>query len=334
MKPAHSGHDPVVDGVRRSLLGAATAAVALGSGAARAFAESNVPLRIVVPYQAGGSADIVGRNVGRWLGERTGRPVIIDNRAGAGASVGTEYVAHAQPDGNTLLLHTGTLAVETAAGKKLPYDLHKDLAPVGMIAAGPFALMVNPQLAAHSVAELIALCKSSPGKLNFASAGIGTSAHMSMELFKAMAGIDVVHIPYKGGSPALNAVIAGDAQMLIDPLFSAKSFNSAGKVRALAVTTRNRTDLWPELPTIAETVPGYETTVWYGLSATGGTPAAVLNQISGNLRAVVAQHDNKAWLQSQGLEPVGDTPVDFTKRIDREIQIWSTLIQQTGITIE
>ncbi len=315
--------------LKASALGAAIVALPMGASAQAA------PLRIVVPYVPGGSADIVGRIVARWLAERTGRTVIVDNKGGAGGTVGTSFVVNAPPDGNTLLMHTGTIAVEAAAGKKLPYDARKQLAPVGMVAAGPFALLVNPELPVHSVAELIAYCKANPGKLNYASSGIGTSVHLAMELFKSMAGIEVTHIPYKGGSPSVSAVVAGEAQMMINPLATAKPFSQTGRVRALAVSVKKQTDLWPELPTMdASGVPGYNTSVWYGLSATAGTPPEVMAKLSADLRAVVAVPASKAWLVTQGLDAVGDTPEEFRNKIDQEVQIWAALIKKSGLSLE
>jgi len=320
---------------RRRILRATAAGAALGIASYVSFARANTPLRIVVPYAPGGSADIVGRGTASWLSERLGRPVIVDNKGGAGASLGTEFVARSPADGNTLLIHTGTIAVEAAAEKKLSYNVLEDFIPVSMVAAGAFSLLVNPRVPVNSVAELVAYCRKSPGKYNYASSGIGTSVHLSMELFKSMAGINVMHIPYKGGAPSLNAVASGETEMMMNPLATAKPFSAAGRVRALAVSTKERTALWPELPTIdASGVPGYDTSVWYGLSAPAGTPPEIVQELAAALAASVAMPANKEWLNHQGLDPVGDTPAEFRKKIEREIQVWAALIKKAGVTIE
>lgn len=308
---------------------------ALGTLSPLSRAQGNIPLKIVVPYAPGGSADIVARGVAKWLSDRTGRPLVIENRDGAGASVGTHAVVNSQPDGNTLLMHTGTLAVEAAAGKKTSYDARKDLAPLCMVAQGAFTLLVNPKLPVNNVEELIAYCKANPGKLNYASSGVGTSVHLSMELFKSMAGLDIAHIPYRGGAPSLNAVVAGEAEIMMNPIVTAKPFAQVGRVRALAVTTNTRSSLWPELPTLdAAGVPGYNTAVWYGLSAPAATPADVMEQLSKDLRAVVALESFKTWLMSQGLDAVGDTPAEFKAKFNAEIQIWSDLVKKSRLALD
>ncbi|GAA5233317.1 tripartite tricarboxylate transporter substrate binding protein [Verticiella sediminum] len=292
-------------------------------------------MRLVVPYEPGGSADIVGRAAGRWLNERLGRPVIVENKGGAGASLGTEAVVRSPADGNTLLVHTGTIAVEAAAQKKLPYNAQRDLVPVAMVAEGAFALLVNPRVPVNSVAELIEYCKAAPGKYNYASSGIGTSVHLSMELFKSMAGINVMHIPYKGGAPSLNAVASGETEMMMNPLATAKPLGLDGRVRALAVSTKSRTSLWPELPSLdAAGVPGYDTSVWYGLSAPAGTPQDIVEELAATLGASASEPANKTWLNAQGLEPVGDKPAEFKGKIEREIQVWATLIKESGLKLE
>jgi tripartite-type tricarboxylate transporter receptor subunit TctC len=332
---AHRPGTAGVNRIRRSLTAAAGLSLASLAGSRPARSQSNGRLlKIVVPYDPGGSADIIGRGVVQRYSQRTGKSAIIDNRGGAGGSIGAEIVVRADPDGNTLLLHTGTLAVEYAAHKKVPYDVRKDLSPVTMIAAGPFALIVTPSLKARSIKELIALAKANPGKLNYGSAGIGTSVHMAMELFKAMAGVDIVHVPFKGAAPAYTAILSGQIEMMIDPLITAKPADAAGQVRALAVSTGKRTALWPNLPTLDEAgVPGYDTSVWYGLSAPSATPAATVATLAADFQAIARTDDARVWLNRGGLEPVGDTPTDFRARLDREIQLWSKLIQQTGMKL-
>ncbi|OWT66422.1 tripartite tricarboxylate transporter substrate binding protein [Candidimonas nitroreducens] len=321
------------DARRRTVLKAALLP-ALGPVARAARAQGSNLLKIVAPYEPGGSADIIARGVSKWLTEQTGRTVIVQNRSGAGAALGTQIVVNSPPDGNTLLMHTGTLAVEAAAGEKTAYDPRKDLAPLCMVAKGAFTLLVNPKLPVHNVRELIAYCRARPGKLNYASSGIGTSVHLSMELFKSMAGIDVVHIPYRGGAPSLNAVLAGEAELMMNPIVTAKPFAQAGRVRALAVTTNTRSSLWPELPTIDEAgVPGYNTAVWYGLSVPAATPADVMAKLSAELRAAVALPSSKTWLMSKGVEAVGDTPAEFKAKFNEEIDIWAALIKKSHLVL-
>lgn len=316
---------------RRFLLGAA-AGLLLGPQVA--FAQSARPLKVVVPYGPGGSVDVVMRGLGERLTRKTGRPVVLDNKGGAGGSIGASFVARANPDGDTVLMHTGTLAVEYAAKKSVPYDLKQDFAPVSMVGAGPFALVVKPSLKANSVQELIALAKANPGKLNYASSGAGTSVHLAMELFNSMAGVDIVHVPYKGSGASLTALIAGEIDVMINPLVTAKTFSRDGRARTLAVSSLNRTPLWPEMPTLNESgVPGYESSVWYGLSAPGKTPEAVVAELSNTIQEVVKMPDTQEWLMSIGLEPVGNSPEAFRKQINREVEIWSKLIKDANLTL-
>ena len=298
------------------------------------MARNERPLKIVVPYEPGGSADVVARGLAQRITEHTGRTVIIENKGGAGGSIGAAMVARSTPDGDTPLLHTGTLAVEFAAGKSVPYDLRKDFSPVSMIGSGPFALIVTPSLKAQSIQELIALAKGQPGKLNYASSGIGTSVHLAMELFKSMAGVDILHVPYKGSGPSLNALISGEVHMMINPLVTAKSLSTDGRVRAMAVSSLNRTSLWPEIPTLNESgVPDYETGVWYGLSAPGETPKETVAALSSAIQKVIAIQETQEWLKFQGLEPVGNTSQDFDKRLLGEIEIWDNLIRHANLTL-
>lgn len=328
----HGAHLDSMRSGRRHFLRLAVAGALLGPQTVSA--QSGRPLKVVVPYGPGGSVDVVMRGLGERLTRKTGRPVILDNKGGAGGSIGASVVARANPDGDTLLMHTGTIAVEYAAGKSVPYDLKEDFAPVSMVGAGPFALIVTPSLKVNNVQDLIDMAKANPGKLNYASSGAGTSVHLAMELFKSMAGVDIVHVPYKGSGASLTALIAGEIDMMINPLVTAKTFSSDGRVRTLAVSSLNRTPLWPEMPTLNESgVPGYESSVWYGLSAPGKTPAAVVNDLSKNIQEVVAMPDTQQWLMSIGLEPVGNNPAAFRKQIDREVEIWRKLIKDANLTL-
>lgn len=313
----------------------AGAGVLMAASALPVRAQSgNKPIKIVVPYEPGGSVDQIARYIGPALSARTGRPVYVENRGGAGASIGTEYVARSAPDGSTLLIHTGTIAVEYAAHKKVPYDLYKDFKPVSMIAAGPFALDVAPSVPVKNIQELIALAKAKPGALNYSSAGVGTSVQLAMELFKAMAGVDIRHVPYKGATPALMALMSGEVQTTIDPLITSRKLSEAKKVRTLAITTAQRSALWPEIPTIAESgVPGYNTSVWYGISVPSATSSEVVNALAHDLQAIGAAPGFKKWLNDSGVDPVCDSPEDFQHRLQSEVEIWSKLIKQANLKL-
>ena len=225
---------------------------ASAQGQASDLPPSGKQMKIVVPFSPGGTSDILGRKLAQMLGERLGRTVIVDNRAGAGGSLGTETVARADADGSTILLHSGAIAVDPVLKRNLSYDVQRDLAPVTTAVSGPFALLVSNDLPVKSVAELLAYAKANPGKLNFGTPGIGTSIHLTTEHFKTAAGIDILHVPYKGANLALTAAMANDIQIVIDPLATAKKYAESGRLRALAVTTGRRTELWPEMPTLNE----------------------------------------------------------------------------------
>jgi len=260
--------------------------------------------------------------------------VVVENRSGAGGAIATSAVVRAPKDGKTLLLHTGTLTVESAAGKKVPYVLMKDLAPITKVAEGPFALVINAAFPAKNLAELIQQAKANPGKLNYSSAGLGSSTNLAMEIFKQRAGIDVIHVPYKGGSPSLNAVMAGEVQMAFSPLINAKPYSESGRLHALSTSTPKRATLWPELPSSAEAgVPNFNTNVWFGLFAPSGVPDAVMAKLASDFRAVVDADETRQWLQKQGLEAVGDTPSDFRKSLESEVETLTSTIAKAGIKL-
>lgn len=321
-----------------SLIAAAAVACAASltptaSSAQPAFPSKTV--RIVVPYAAGGTSDIIARHIGQRLGDRLGQSVIIDNRGGAGGSIGTEIVARAEPDGHTILFHSGAVAVEPSSGKKLSYDVRTDLEPITMAVIGPFALLVNLDLPVKSVAELIAYAKANPGKLNFGTPGVGTSIHLTTELFKAMAGIDITHVPYKGAAPALTALAANEVQMAFDPLTTAKGLAEAGRVRALAVSTGRQSSFWPELPTVADGgVKGFDLGVWYGVFAPRGTPAAVADKLNQEFVATLKEPAMREWLKSKGLEVVADNRDEFRTRFASEIERWGQLIREAGVKLQ
>jgi tripartite-type tricarboxylate transporter receptor subunit TctC len=319
----------------RLALSATLALVGGLSATAQAADFPSKPVRIVVPYAAGGTSDIVARHLGRRLSERIGQPVVIDNRGGAGGSIGTEAVVRSDPDGHTILFHSGAVAVDPVSGKKLNYDVQKDLEPITMAVVGPFALLVNNDLPVRSVAELVAYAKAHPGKLNFGSPGVGTSIHLTTELFKAMAGLDVVHVPYKGASLALTALAGNEVQFVFDPLTTAKSLAQAGKLRALAVSTGTRSSFWPELPTVADGgVKGFDLGVWYGVFVPKATPKAVADQLNREFVTMLQEPAMREWLRGNGLDVVASGREEFRARFATEIDRWGRLIREAGVKLQ
>lgn len=291
-------------------------------------------VRIVVPFAAGTNADGLARFLAQRLTERLGQSVVVDNRPGAGGVIGTQAVISAEPDGHTLLMHSGAITSEVAARKDLPYDMRKALVPISTITQGPMVLLVHPSVPAGSVADLVAHAKANPGRLNFGSSGLATSTHMSSELFKAMAAIDIVHVPYSR-MPSFQALAAGEIQILIDTVPNARNIVSSGRARALAVTTATRTPLWPELPTVSESgVPGYAASVWFGLFAPAGTPPDAQARLGTEVRAALAEPETRDWMGRQGAVPVGDTQDEFRTKIVEDIERWRTLVQTAGLRFE
>lgn len=292
-------------------------------------------IRIVVPYAAGGTSDIVARHIGQRLSERVGQPVIIDNRGGAGGSIGTEQVVRSEPDGHTILFHSGAVAVDPVSGKKLNYDVQRDLEPITMAVVGPFALLVNLDLPVKSVGELVAYAKANPGKLNFGTPGVGTSIHLTTELFKAMAGINVVHVPYKGASLALTALSGNEVQFVFDPLTTAKTLAQSGRVRALAVSTGQRSGFWPELATVADGgVKGFDLGVWYGIFVPKSTPKPVADQLNREFVALLQEPAMRDWLKNNGLDVVANSRDEFRARFAGEIERWGKLIRESGVKLQ
>jgi len=292
-------------------------------------------MKIIVPFAAGGTSDILSRALAQRLGERLGRPVIVDNRAGAGGSIGTEAAVHSDADGTTILIHSGAIAVDPSLKRNLSYDVQRDLTPVTTAVVGPFALLVNPALPVQTTTDLVKYAKANPGKINYGTPGVGSSIHMTTEYFKALAGIDMVHVPYKGAGPALAGAMTNEVQALFDPLATGKKYAQSGKLRALAVSTGKRTDLWPEMPTIAESgVPGFDTGVWYGVYVPAKTPKAVVDQLNAEFVAILKSPELAPWLREQGLEPVADTPAQAKERLAEDIQRWANVIKTAGIKVE
>jgi len=294
------------------------------------------PVRLVVPFPAGGTTDILARAVAQRLSEAWGQQVIVDNRPGAGGNIGSDLVAKAKPDGYTLLMGTvGTHAINPSLYRNMPYDHVKDFAPVILVAGVPNVLVVNPSLPVHSVPELIAYAKANPGKLNFASSGNGTSIHLSGELFKAMTGVEMTHVPYKGSAPALTDLIGGQVQLMFDNLPSSLPFIKAGKLRALAVTSGARAAALPDLPTLAESgLPGFEASSWFGVLAPAGTSRDIVAKLNGAIAGWLASPEAKEKLLAQGAIAAGGTPEDFARHIGAETSKWAKVVKASGAHID
>ena len=319
--------------LRRFALGASLALVASW---ASAQAYPVKPIRIVVPFPPGGATDILARDVAQKLTEAWGQQVIVDNRPGAGGNIGSELVAHSAPDGYTLEMGTvGTHAINASLYAKMPYDHVKDFAPVILVAGVPNVLVVNNAVPANSVAELIAYAKANPGKLNFASSGNGTSIHLSGELFKVMAGVQMTHIPYKGSAPALQDLLGGQVQLMFDNLPPSLPQIKAGKVRALAVTSLTRAPALPDVPTVAESgLPGFEASSWFGILAPAGTPPAIVAKLNAEIAKWLATPEAKEKLAKQGANAAGGTPEDFAKHIAAETAKWAKVVKESGAKID
>lgn len=323
---------------RRALLAAAVATLAAGPllGAAAPAAAQEAyptrPVRMVIPFPAGGSTDVVGRIAAARMSELLGQQVVVENKAGAGGNTGAASVARETADGYTLLLATiSTHAINPALYPKMPYDPVKDFAPVSLLAVVPNVLVVHPSLEANNVQELIALLKANPGKYDYASSGIATPLHLSGELFKTMAGVDVVHVPYKGAGPALNDVLGGQVKIMFDNLPSSIGHIRSGKLRALAITTKQRSPALPDLPTMAEAgLPGYETYTWNALFAPAGTPQTVVDKLAGVAAQAVNEPAVKERLADLSAVAVGAGPDDLARHVEAELAKWAPIVKASG----
>ena len=307
--------------------------------ASLAFAQAaypSKPIRMVVPFPPGGTTDILARAVAQKLTEAWSQQVIVDNRPGAGGNIGSDLVAKAPPDGYTLLMGTvGTHAINPSLYARMPYDAQKDFAPVILVAGVPNVLEVNPSLPVHTVQELIAYARANPGKLNFASSGNGTSIHLSGELFKAMTGVKMTHVPYKGSAPALADLVRGQVQLMFDNLPSSLGLIKGGKLRAIAVTSTTRSSALPDVPTIAESgLPGYEASSWFGVLAPARTPPAIIDKLNAAIGAWLASPEAKEKLASQGAVAAGGTPADFARYIASETVKWAKVVKASGAHID
>ncbi len=323
---------------RRRVLAACGALAAVLAGAAPAPAADypERPIKLIVPFPPGGGADNLARLVMPRVEKALGGKIVVENKPGAGGNVGAEFVARAEPDGYTLLYGTnGTHSINASLYRNLRFDPIKDFAPVARMTSIAALLIVNPKVPANTVAELIAYAKANPGKVNFASAGNGTTSHLAGELFKTMAGIDIVHVPYRGGAAAVTDLIGGQVQMMIDVMPNAYPLAKDGRVRGLAVASAQRFPAAPEYPTIAETaVPGFEASAWDGILAPAGTPEPVIRKLNAAIREALADPAIVAALLARGAQPVPGTPEDFARHIAESSAKWAKVVQSSGAKID
>ena len=317
---------------------AAGALVALSS-TALAQGAANYPtkqVRIVVPFAPGGTSDVLARAIGQKLSEAWKQPVVVDNKPGAGGNIGADLVAKAEPDGHTLLLlDLGTLTISPSIFPKMAYDPLKDLAPITTVAVSPHALVVHPSVPVNSVKELIAWAKANPGKLNFASAGNGTAVHLAGEQFKMMTGIEMVHVPYKGGAQALTAMVGGEVNMTLNGLLATLPHIKSGKLKALAIAGKTRSQALPDLPTVEEAgVKGFQSGSWQGLLATGGTPKDVVAKINAAVVQVLRTPEIKERMAGQGADVVGDSPEQLTTFLREETVRWTKIVKDANVKVE
>jgi tripartite-type tricarboxylate transporter receptor subunit TctC len=318
----------------RTLFAAVAAILATMGAVVSAAAQTypNRPITLVVPFPPGGSTTIVGRIVAEKMSENLGQQIVVDNRGGAGGTIGSRAVSKSTPDGYTLLLgYTGTLAIGPTLYPNAGYDPRKDFAPVGLIGDAPNSLVVHPSFPAKSVQELIAYAKANPGKVNYGSAGVGTVSHVSGEYFATAAGIKLTHVPYKGTGPALADLIGGHIPMAFAPIPATHSNIAGGTLRGLAVTSAKRSSLVPDLPTVAESgIPGFEASLFYGIVAPAGTPRPIVDRLNQALRAALANDEVRKRLIADGAEITPSTPEEYGAHIDRDEKRWSTVVKASG----
>lgn len=318
------------------VLTAAVAGATVASDVNAAESFPSRPLRVIVPFPPGGGTDIMARMVGQRLNDAFGMQVVVDNRGGAAGIIGTELAAKATPDGHTLMIGSvSTICINASLHKKLPFDPEKDLAPVSLVALTPSMLAVSNTLSAKSLKELIALAKAKPGQLHYASPGSGSSAHLGGELFRQAAGIDIQHVPYKGTGPAVTDLVSGQVAMFITNMPSILPMVKANRVRALAVTSLQRSSLMPELPTVAESgIPGFEVIVWYGVFTPAATPRPIIVRMNQEIRKMSGMQDVKDRLALQGAEVLTSTPEELAKRVRDDLAKWGKIVRASGARVD
>ena len=321
---------------RRQFMRVAAAAAAFPAVSRFAWAQAYPmrPVRLLVGFPAGGVGDIVARLIGQWLSERLGQPFVIENRPGAAGNVAAETVVKAVPDGGTLLWVTSSNAISATLYEKLSFDFMRDVAPAAGIIRTPLVMVVNPLVPAKTVFEFIAYAKANPGKINMASGGNATTAHLAGELFKMMTGVNMVHVPYRGGGPAMTDLIAGHVQVTFEPVPSSIEYIRAGKLRALAVTTTTRSEALPDIPTVGDFVPDYEASAWFGVGAPRSTPIEIIDRLNREINAGLAESKIRAKLADLGGTVLAGSPADFAKLIAEEIEKWGKVIRAANIKPE
>jgi tripartite-type tricarboxylate transporter receptor subunit TctC len=311
-----------------------TAALLAGASALAAYPDK--PIRLLMPYPAGGSIDTAGRAVAQKLADQFGQQIVIDNRTGSGGTIGTETGARAAPDGYTLVMGgTGTLALSPHLQRNLPYDPVRDFAPVTMLIASPYVLVVHPSVPANSVKELIALAKARPGQINYGSGGNGSAPHFAAEMFNAAAGVKLVHIPYKGSTPAVIDLIGGQVQVMFTGIPSVLAYIKSNRLRAIGVTGKTRTASLPDLPTVIESgVPGYEVSPWFGVLVPAKTPSAIVSTLNREIVKILRSPAMLERFETEGVDPVGDTPEHFAAYIKEELVKWGKVVKATGMRVD
>jgi len=318
--------------IRRAAVIALSAFSLLGAASAQPY--PNKPIKWVVPYPPAGTTDVLARIVAQWLSENLGQQVVVENKAGGGNNIGTEFVVNAPPDGYTMLLVNPANGINASLYKKLSFNFIRDIAPVAGIVRTPNVMVVTNGLPVKTVAEFIAYCKANPSKVNMASSSSGTSTHLSGELFKSMTGCNMVHIPYKGAGPVLTDLIGGQVQVFFDNLPSSAGHIKGGSIRALAVTSTTRDPSFPDLPPVADTVPGYEATAWFGVGMPKGTPREAIDRMNAAVNKALADPKLRARLAELGGSPIPGTPEDFGKVIVAETEKWAKVVASSGATVD
>ncbi|MFO1110025.1 MAG: tripartite tricarboxylate transporter substrate binding protein [Bradyrhizobium sp.] len=321
---------------RRRFLRLASAAIAFPASSRLAYAQNypSRPVRLIIGYTPGGSADLTARLMGQWLSEKLGQSFVIENRPGGGTNIATEAALRAPPDGYTLLLVAPANAINATLYEKLNFNFIQEVEPIAGLIRFPNVVVVNPSLPIKTIPELIAYAKANPGKLNMASSGNGSTIHMSGELFKMLTGINMVHVPYRGGAPALTDLIGGQVQVMFDNIPTCAEHVKSGKLRGLAVTSTTRSEILPDLPTVADFLPGYEASAWYGIGAPKGTPGEVVDRLNKTINEILADPKVKAKFSEYGAMLLPGSPADFGKLLAEETEKWGKVVKFSGAKVD